>query len=204
MNLSVNRSTHSETVVGFNAGVDGRYMFMPNVGAGAMIRFTRGKGDLTADGQTLESQTDVAGSRSRRVSGSSSNDSSITGSMRYETADVRIRCRHLDSAFTMACSASNPVHRACQHSIRPPRRADGTTLKASAPTAVSPAGGDRNRRPRAGAVINNSTATFAPGVALTYVFEVLNSANQVIYRSNPVAQGSGGRTTHEIAYDIES
>lgn len=64
VNLTVNRSTHSETVVGFNAGVDGRYMFTRNVGAGAMIRFTRGKGDFTAGGQTLEINTggfEVAG-----------------------------------------------------------------------------------------------------------------------------------------------
>ena len=57
VNLGVNRSTVSETVVGFNVGIDGRYMVTGNIGAGATIRFTRGKGDFTAGGQTLEINT---------------------------------------------------------------------------------------------------------------------------------------------------
>ena len=57
VNLAVNQSSVSETVVGFNLGVDGRYMFTSNIGAGAMIRFTRGKGDFEAGGQTLEINT---------------------------------------------------------------------------------------------------------------------------------------------------
>ena len=45
VNLTVTKSTQSESAVGFNLGIDGRYMFMRNVGAGATIRYARGSAD---------------------------------------------------------------------------------------------------------------------------------------------------------------
>ena len=105
------------------------------------------------------------------------------------------------TAVTMACTANNPAAPANNTQTGAPAP-DGTTLKASAPTVVSPAGGVEIEDLEPSLTINNSTATFASGLPLSYVFEVLNSANQVIYRSSPVAQGSGGRTTHEIAMTL--
>ena len=46
--------TQSESAVGFNIGVDGRYMFTPRIGAGATLRFTRASSDFTAGGETLK------------------------------------------------------------------------------------------------------------------------------------------------------
>jgi len=42
------RSRQSNTAVGFNLGVDGRYMFLRNAGIGAMLRYTHGQVDLTS------------------------------------------------------------------------------------------------------------------------------------------------------------
>lgn len=45
---TIGRSRQSNTAVGFNLGVDGRYMLMRNVGVGGMLRYTRGQVDLTS------------------------------------------------------------------------------------------------------------------------------------------------------------
>lgn len=45
--LQAGTSTQSNSAVGFHLGVDTRYMFTRNVGAGAMLRFSRGSVDLT-------------------------------------------------------------------------------------------------------------------------------------------------------------
>ena len=47
VNLQTATSTQSNSAVGFNLGIDTRYMFTRNVGAGAMLRFSRGSVDLT-------------------------------------------------------------------------------------------------------------------------------------------------------------
>ncbi len=73
---------------------------------------------------------------------------------------------------------------------------DGSTLKATAPGAVSPTGGaEVGGDPEL--VITNGTGRFIQNLALSYVFEVLNGT-QVVYRSNPVPAGANGRTTHEV------
>ena len=41
-------SSQKESTVGFNLGVDGRYMFTRNIGAGAMLRFTHAGVSLTS------------------------------------------------------------------------------------------------------------------------------------------------------------
>jgi opacity protein-like surface antigen len=53
--------SQSNTAVGFNLGIDGRYMFMPNVGAGAMLRYTRGSVDLTSPTGEADHKLDVGG-----------------------------------------------------------------------------------------------------------------------------------------------
>ena len=73
--------------------------------------------------------------------------------------------------------------------------ADGSTLKATAPTAVSPI---NNQKPDSQVVlvINNASMKFMTGaaVALSYQFEI-SSGSTVVYTSPLVASGSG-QTSH--------
>ena len=108
-------------------------------------------------------------------------------------------------AFTLACS-SQPAAPTSPTGLDPAgtgANADGSTLKVTAPVAVSPAGGIEIEDTSPNLVINNSSGKFVQNLALTYVFEVTDSQNRVVYRSNPVAQGSGGRTTHEVNLDLD-
>jgi hypothetical protein len=80
---------------------------------------------------------------------------------------------------------------------------DGSTLKTTAPVAVSPVGGVEVTDLDPDLVITNGQGRFVQSLALSYVFEVTNQAGQVVYRSAPVPAGAGGRTSHEIAEDLE-
>jgi hypothetical protein len=76
--------------------------------------------------------------------------------------------------------------------------ADGSTLKASAPTPVSPL---NNFQVPSGdtptLVITNSTLQFGTA-ALQYVFEVYNAAGTRIHVSPPINQGSGSTTSYAL------
>jgi len=108
-------------------------------------------------------------------------------------------------AFTLACSGQ-PGAPTSPTSLDPSgsqANADGSTLKVTAPVGVSPTGGIEIDDTSPDLVINNSTGKFVQNLALTYVFEVLDAQNRVAYRSNPVAQGGGGRTTHEVDLNLD-
>lgn len=82
--------------------------------------------------------------------------------------------------------------------------ADGTTLKASPPVAVSPINGFKvpvGAQPTL--VINNSTLAFASSAPLTYIFEVYDAAGRKIYTSPPINQGSGGTTSLLLTITLE-
>jgi hypothetical protein len=51
---SVNRTTVDESAIGLHAGVDLRYLFHKNVGAGVFARFTTAKVDAPIDGGSME------------------------------------------------------------------------------------------------------------------------------------------------------
>ena len=107
-------------------------------------------------------------------------------------------------AFTLACSGQ-PGSPTSPNGLDPAGSsayADGSTLKVTAPVAVSPAGGIEIDDTSPVLVINNATPKFVPSLALSYIFEVLDAQSRVVYRSNPVAQGGGGRTSHEINLDL--
>ena len=53
-NVNVAKTTQSESAVGFNVGVEGRYMFTRWVGAGATLRFSRASSDFTAGADTIK------------------------------------------------------------------------------------------------------------------------------------------------------
>jgi len=109
------------------------------------------------------------------------------------------------TAFTLACSDSGngPSAPSFLTSGAADAAADGSTLKVTAPEAVSPTGGAEVSDLDPDLVINNAAPRFVQDLALSYVFEVMNSANQVVYRSAPIPQGGGGRTSHEIDVDLD-
>ena len=117
--------------------------------------------------------------------------------------------------FAFAVAASTVTIMACnQASMSPTSPAgapfgssaagpDGATLKASAPVVVSPSGGVESTDLTPELVINNASGTYV-NLALSYVFEVMNQAGTVVYRSNPIPAGANGRTVHEIIGDLKN
>jgi hypothetical protein len=110
------------------------------------------------------------------------------------------------TAMTLACSQATepPTAPSGTNGAAGEANADGSTLKATAPAVVSPTGGAEIDDATPVLTINNSTAKFVPNLPLSYVFEVLNSANQLVYRSAPVPAGEGGRTSHEVTVSLNS
>lgn len=116
--------------------------------------------------------------------------------------------------FAFAAAASTATALACSQGPTPPTSPagspfssiaagpDGATLKATAPVAVSPVGGVEVTDLDPDLVINNAAPTFVSGLPLAYVFEVFGDKGTLVYRSNPIAAGGGGRTIHEIATDL--
>jgi hypothetical protein len=76
--------------------------------------------------------------------------------------------------------------------------ADGSVLKATAPTPQSPINGVKPSDMAIMLVAGNATTKFATGVPLSYRFEIYNSGGQRVYESGLVPQGSGGTTSHEV------
>jgi hypothetical protein len=111
------------------------------------------------------------------------------------------------SAFTaiaLACSQnpSSPSAPSSAGRSNPDAAADGSTLKATAPTPVSPVGGEEIDDLDPDLVITNSTGRFVQGVVLSYIFEVFEEG-ELVYQSPPIPQGPDGRTTHEIGIDLD-
>jgi hypothetical protein len=82
---------------------------------------------------------------------------------------------------------------------------DGSTLKVSAPTPLSPENGARTDSVRPTVVFANSTARFT-SVALEYRLQVFDGAGNLIAEL-PVAQAAGGQTSlsaeADLAFDTE-
>jgi len=108
------------------------------------------------------------------------------------------------TAVTFACSKSpgTPVSPS-GNTGGTDAAADGSTLKVTAPTPVSPIGGALVEDLDPDLVIANATPLFVASLNLSYVFEVIDEDGQLVYRSNPIPAGAGGRTTHEINKDLD-
>src|SRR2546428_792742 len=97
------------------------------------------------------------------------------------------------ATLTAACSrpSSNPSAPSSTTSVHPAVNPDGSSLKVSAPTAVSPINGARfEALATVNLVLTNATGVYARNLALTYRFEVLSAAGAVVHASPLVAQGS--------------
>jgi hypothetical protein len=81
--------------------------------------------------------------------------------------------------------------------------ADGSTLKATAPTLQSPVDGVRlPANEPVNLVIGNSTTAFVPNVPLVYRFELINAAGAVV--EEVVIEGGPGTTVRTVTAELES
>lgn len=106
-------------------------------------------------------------------------------------------------AAALACSKSapNPASPSAPTSVVSDAAADGSTLKATAPTAVSPVNG---AQPDTLALtINKSTGKFDSSVVLTYEFEIKNAGGTTVCNSGTVAGGSGATVTYTPTCSLE-
>ena len=109
------------------------------------------------------------------------------------------------TAATIACSQTPaaPVSPSGTDPISAEAGPNGETLKVSAPTLVSPVGGVEITDRSPDLVINNAAPRFSPSLPLSYVFEVRDEENRVVYTSPPVAAGADGRTQHEVNLNLD-
>ena len=112
-------------------------------------------------------------------------------------------------AFTIACSNTpgSPTSPSTgTGGADAPALPDGSTLKVSAPTPLSPVGGVEVTDLDPDLIIRNSTPTYHPGPlnGLAYVFEVRDEEGRVVYTSPAVAAGAGNETRHEIGRDLDA
>ena len=109
------------------------------------------------------------------------------------------------TAVTLACGQSprTPLSPSGTAGVSADANPDGSTLKVTAPVPVAPVGGVVIEDLDPELVIENSKPLFVSSLNLTYVFEVIDEDGQLVHRSNPIAQGAGGRTTYEIPIDLD-
>lgn len=82
--------------------------------------------------------------------------------------------------------------------------ADGSTLKADAPTLVSPTGGTRIDSVRPLLVVNHVNARFTATPAFGYLFEVYPIAgSSPVVQSSLLGAGVNGQTRFQVASDLE-
>jgi hypothetical protein len=118
--------------------------------------------------------------------------------------------------FAFAAAVSTASALACSQGSTPPTAPagsspgfiaagpDGATLKSTAPAAVSPVDGVESTDLSPELVITNAAAIYVANLPLSYVFEVMNQAGTLVYRSNPVPAGADGRTVHEVIGDLNN
>jgi len=103
-----------------------------------------------------------------------------------------------------ACSKkpAAPASPSASEAVSAEANADGSTLKATAPTPQSPANGAKIEGFEAVVLtIANSTVSYASGIALQYRFELTNAAGGVV--ESVLVNGGSGTTSRTIAADLE-
>ena len=106
-------------------------------------------------------------------------------------------------AITVACSKSpeTPVAPSSGSESSTDAAADGSTLKATAPTAVSPI---NNAQPDGSVVLvsTKSTGKFAD-ISPSYEYEVKNSAGTTVYSRVTGGEGAGANVSHTVEGSLE-
>ncbi len=106
---------------------------------------------------------------------------------------------------TAACTKS-PQATATPDSSSPTAasaNADGSTLKANAPSAQSPINGQQPQSLEVVLALNNASAKYAAGINPTYRYQVFNAGGTLAYEAANVAAGGAGVTAHTITAQLE-
>lgn len=108
------------------------------------------------------------------------------------------------TAVTFACSqaAAPPTSPGVTEPGSTAAGPGGSTLKVTAPVLVSPTGGIEITDTSPDLVLENASARFASNLQLAYVFQVLDEEGVVVYTSPAIAEGSNGRTEHEVNMNL--
>src|SRR3954467_1381894 len=103
------------------------------------------------------------------------------------------------TAGALACSSANPASPVAPATSGPSAAADGSTLKVSAPGAVSPANDQKMTSPVIDLTASAASMQFpsAAPVALQYRFQVFNEAGNLV--ENALASGTTYRVSATLA-----
>lgn len=114
-------------------------------------------------------------------------------------------CSLLAAALAGACADGNdnPLSPSAAVPLGTGAAPDGSTLKATAPAAISPVNNQRLDTPEILLTVRNSTANFASPVPLAYRFEVYNAAGARVYQSGLVPGEGDGTTDHAVAAQLD-
>ncbi|HUR35509.1 MAG TPA: hypothetical protein VM032_17020 [Vicinamibacterales bacterium] len=107
---------------------------------------------------------------------------------------------------TAACSKSPQAAATPASSSSPTAasaNADGSTLKATAPTLQSPINGQQPQALEVVLTLTNAAAKYAGGLSASYRFQVFNAGGTLAYEVANVPQGSGGVTAHTVTTTLE-
>jgi hypothetical protein len=101
-------------------------------------------------------------------------------------------CALLIGASCSSKPSPNPASPSVDLSaLRSDAAADGSTLKATAPTPQSPINGTKPSDPQLRLVASNASLRFVSGIPLTYRYEIQNASGSVVYGFSNVPAGSG-------------
>jgi len=105
-----------------------------------------------------------------------------------------------------AACAQSPQAPASPHSSTPTAASanpDGSTLKATAPSAQSPVNGQQPQSLDVVLTLNNSSAKYVAGISPAYRFQVFSAGGTLAYEVANVAAGGAGVTAHTITAQLE-
>jgi hypothetical protein len=108
-------------------------------------------------------------------------------------------------SVVVACSkkAANPASPSAAEQVSAEANADGSTLKATAPTPQSPINGARLAAQQSVVLVaTNATASFMPDVPLSYRFELTNAAGAIV--ENILVPAGSGTTSRTVTADLDS
>ncbi len=107
-------------------------------------------------------------------------------------------------ALAVACSESSrsPSSPGASPAGSLGANADGSTLKAGAPSVVAPTGGATVDDASIALVVGNARLTYVEGVTPTYRFEIYNAAGARVYEAAGVAQGTSS-TSHLVTAQLD-
>jgi hypothetical protein len=106
----------------------------------------------------------------------------------------------ISTSALLACSNSpaQPTTPSETTAVNEHAAPDGSTLKVTAPTPAMPTEGTVVEDNRPQLEVDNAQPRFGDGLPLSYVFQVYDAQEQLVYESGPIEAGPHGRTWHVL------